>query len=183
MAVSSTRWVARVLWLVPAFLAAICAQQVWAAYTLAQTLEKGTPAVAEVTAVHQENRVDVTYDYMSLRVDLPDGGTLTKRRMSVPHTLVPLLEDKRRLAVFVRPGAAQEVVVREEGPGGVPIGATQQRLAVVNAAMSGVAALLFGFGVFWWNRYLRRRGDPSAEPAGQREEDYSASQTVREKEA
>ena len=180
MAASSTRWAARALWLAPAFLVFICAQQVWAAYTLSQTLRKGTPAVAEVTELHQENRVDVTYDYMNLRVQMPDGTTIRKRRMSVPHTLAPLLEDKRKLAVFVRPGAAQEVVIREKGPQGQPLGATQQRLAVVNAAMSGVGALIFGFGVFWWNRYLRRKGDPAAEPAGQREEDYSASKHVRE---
>lgn len=179
---NSTRWVARALWLVPAFLAFICVQQVWAAYTLSQTLQKGTPAVAEVAELHQENRVDVTYDYMRLRVDLPEGdGTLQTGKMSVPHTLAPLLQDKKRLKVFVRPGAAQEVVIREKArASGASIGATQQRLAIVNAAMSGVAALIFGIGVFWWNRYLRRQGDPAAEQAGQREEDYSAGRRVRE---
>jgi cytochrome c-type biogenesis protein CcmH/NrfF len=180
---TSTRWVARALWLVPAFLLVICGQQIWAAYTLGQTLQKGTPTVAEVTELHQENRVDVTYDYMKLRVERPEGGgTLRTGKMSVPHTLAPLLQDKKRLKVFVRSGAAQEVVLREKArSGGPPLGATQQRLAVVNAAMSGVAALLFGFGVFWWNRYLRRRGDPASERAGrQRDEDYSAGQTVRE---
>jgi hypothetical protein len=184
---NSPRWVARVLWLVPAFLAFICAQQVWAAYTLGQTIQKGTPTVAEVVELHQENRVDVTYDHMRLRVDLPErenggnGGALRTGQMSVPHTLAPLLQDKKRLKVFVRPGAVQEVVVREEArASGASIGATQQRLAVVNAAMSGVAALIFGIGVFWWNRYLRRRGDPAAEQAGRREEDYSAGRRVRE---
>jgi hypothetical protein len=178
---NSTRWVARALWLAPAFLTFICGQQVWAAYTLGQTLQQGTPAVAEVTELHQENRVDVTYDYMKLRVELPDGGTLRTGKMSVPHTLAPLLEDKKRLKVFMRPGAAQEVVIREKArSGGPPLGATQQRLAVVNAAMSGGAALLFGLGVFWWNRYLRRRGDPASERAGRRDQDYSAGQTARE---
>jgi hypothetical protein len=178
---NSTRWVALVLWVVPAFLAFICAQQVWAAYTLGQTIQKGTPAVAEVAELHQENRVDVTYDYMRLHVALPGGGeTLKTGKMSVPHTLAPLLQDKKRLKVFVRRGAAQEVVVREKTQAGASIGATQQRLAGVNAAMSGVAALIFAVGVFWWNRYLRRRGDPAAEQAGRREDDYSAGRRVRE---
>jgi hypothetical protein len=180
MATSSTRWVARALWLAPAFLVFICAQQIWAAYTIGQTIARGTPATAQVTKMEQSNRVDVTYDYMSLRVALPGGDTLTKERMSVSHTLVPLLEDKKQVAVWVRPGAAQEVVIRERGPYGQEIGRKQRRIAVVQAAMSGLAALMFGFGVFWWNRYLRRRGDPSAEPAGQREEDYSAGRRVRD---
>ena len=180
MAVSSTRWVARALWLAPAFLLAICIQQVWAFYTLGQTIQRGTPATATVTHLEQTNRVDVTYDYMSLRVALPGGGTLTKDKLSVPHTLVPLLEDKKELAVWVRPGAAQEVVIREPGPYGQALGRKQRRIALVQAGMSGGAVLLFGFGVFWWNRYLRRRGDPSEEEAGRREEDYSAAQRTRE---
>lgn len=174
MAASSTHWVARALWLVPAFLLLIAVHQTRTAYTLWQTIQHGQPAMAEVTAFHEENRVDVTYDYMNLRVRLPDGETIRREQMSVPHTIAPLLKNKKQLGVYVRRGAAQEVVVREGG-----IGRTQQRIATVNAAMSGLAALLFGVGVFWWNRYLRRRGDPSAERAGQREEEYSASQRMR----
>lgn len=178
MPVSSTRWVARALWIAPAFLALICAHQVWTAYTFSQTMQQGTPTTAQVTKLEQSNRVDVTYDYINLRVALPDGGTLTKKKMSVSHTIAPLLANKKRLAVWVRPGAAQDVVIRERGPYGQEIGRKQQREAVVNAAMSGLAALLFGFGVFWWNGYLKREGDPAAQSA-EEEGEHPADRVVR----
>lgn len=148
------RLAARALWIVPAFLLLLVPHQAKVAYDLRQTLERGLPATAQVIEVHQENRVDVTYDWISLRVALPDGRVLERERMSVPHTLITPLEDRETVEVRVVPGADQEIVIAE-------IAATQWRIAAANAAMSGIAALIFGACVFAWNRYLKREGDPS----------------------
>lgn len=150
------RLIARALWIVPALLFLLVPHQAKVAYDLRQTLERGVRATAQITEVHQENRVDVTYDWVSLRVRLPDGRTIEKERMSLPHTLITPLEDKETVEVRVVPGADQEVVITE-------IASTQWRIAALNAAMSGGAALIFALCIFAWGRYLRREGDPAAQ--------------------
>ncbi len=166
------RLVARALWIVPAFLFLLVPHQAKVAYDLRQTLREGVPAVAEVTEVHQENRVDVTYDWISLRVLMADGSVIEKERMALPHTLITPLQDKETVAVRVVPGADQEVVVTE-------IASTQWRIAALNAAMSGGAALIFGICVFAWNRYLKRKGDPAFQEIEEDDAEHPAGQMER----
>lgn len=159
---NATHLVARIAWILPLFFTGLFVHQTRVAYHLHKTFTEGEPAQAQVLEVHQENRVDVTYDYASLRVTLPDGRVITKEKMSLPHSLIQLLENRETVDVRVRPGSSQEVVVTE-------LGATQWRIAAMNAAIAFGAALVFGLGVFFWNRYLRREGEPAEWSAGARE--------------
>lgn len=167
-----THVVARLAWILPLFFAGLFVHQTRVAYQLRETLNEGVPAEAQVLEVHQENRVDVTYDYASVRVEMPDGQVITKEKMSLPHSLIQLLENQETVDVRVRPGTSQEVVVAQ-------FGATQWRIAAMNAAMAFVAALGSGIGVFFWNRYLRREGDPSARGVREGDPNHPAAQITR----
>ena len=154
MPTAASRLVARLLWIAPLLLLYLTINQAMVAIDLKETWEQGTPAVAEVLEVETSNRVDVTYDYVSLRVTLDDGRVIEQERLSLPHTMAPLMEDRETLNVRVLPGADQPIVIAE-------LGRAQWRLAAIQAVMAFVGFLLFGAGVFWWNRYLHRRGDPA----------------------
>ena len=159
------RWIARLLWVFPVLLLALTIYQADVAADLRHTLRDGLPAVAEVTGFYSTNRVDISYDYISLKVEMPDGSVLAHEKMALPHSFVPLVEGKTQLEVIVLPGADQEIVIE-------PIGRAHWRIAAINAAMCLVALVLSGMGVFAWNRYLARQGDPAlrivpaGEPAG-----------------
>jgi hypothetical protein len=169
---------ARVAWILPIFFVGLSLHQTKVTYDLNVTAQNGTPATAEVLNVHQENRVDVTYDYISVRVPLPDGGSLTKETLSLPHSIVPAINDRETLQVNVLPGAARDVVLTE-AIRGVPIVSTQRRIAMMNAAISFGAFLLFGAGVWFWNRSLSRDGDPAARGIDAPDPEHPARQVVR----
>ena len=147
-------YVARALWIFPALLLFLTIDQAKVALDLRETWAEGTPAMAEVMAFENTNRADVTYGYLDLRVPLPDGQVLVKEKLSLPHSLWGRVDGKEALAVHVRPGASQEVVIDVLMPGHWLIAASQ-------SAMSLIGALILFAGVFWWNRYLRTRGDPA----------------------
>lgn len=140
-------------------LALLALNQALVAWQIHETLEQGTPAMATVTELEVSNRVDVTYDYVSLRVDLPDGSVIEHEEMSLPHTLAVRLEGQTTMAVMVLPGASQEIVVTE-------IASTHWRIAAINAAVCFVGMLMALFGVVAWQRYLRKHGDPSDRAVG-----------------
>lgn len=175
---SLLQWVARIAWLVPLLFFGLSVHQGKVAYDLHATKATGTPASAEVLEMKKGNRQDVTYDYVSLRVDLPDGGTLTREKLSLPHGLVPPLLDRETLQVTVKEGASIPVVITEKiGP--TPAVDTQMRIAGINGLMSLGAALLFGFGIWFWNRSLRRNGDPADRGVSESDPDHPARQMVR----
>ena len=151
---NAARLIARVLWLLPALLFFLTFTQVQVALDLRATFEAGVPATGEVVAFDNTNRADVTYGYVSLRVPLADGRVLMKEKMSLPHSLLPRLEGQETVVVRVRPGAAQEVVIAQLMPAHWLIAASQ-------AGISLLGALIFFTGVFWWNRYLKKKGDPA----------------------
>lgn len=175
---SLIRLAARSAWALPVLLVLLCGHQVKVAVDLTSTRTNGTAATAEVLDVHLERRVDVTYDYISLRVPLSDGGTLTKEKLALPHSLVPALQEKETVAVRVQPGAAREVVVTE-AIGSTTVVDTQRRIAMMNAAISFAAALLFGIGIFYWNRVLGTTGDPAERGVTEPDPDHPARQVVR----
>lgn len=170
--------VAQLAWIVPLFFLGLSLHQGKVAYDLYQTKTQGTPATAEVREVYIDNRKDVTYDYISLRVELPDGTTLSREKMSLPHGLVPLLKGKEMLDVRVDPGGARQIAVTEQIKS-TPIVGTQIRIAGLNGLMSFGAALLFGVGVWFWNRSLRREGDPSERGVTEPDPDHPARKVVR----
>ena len=154
MALTTSRTVARLLWIIPILLFLLALNQAKVAYDLKQTWDHGTPAMASVTEYDESNRVDVTFGYLNLRVPLPDGGVLVKRKMSLPTTLLPRVADKKELAVHVRAGAPQEVVIDALMP-------AHWQIAAAQAAICLLGAGLLAFGTYAWNRYLKRKGDPA----------------------
>ncbi len=159
---NAARLIARILWILPALLIFLSLNQAKVALDLRATWEAGTPATAEVLTYEYSNRADVTYGYVSLRVPLPDGQALMKEKMSLPHSLLPRLEGQETLAVRVRLGAAQEVVIAQLMP-------THWLIAASQAGISLIAALIFFAFVFWWNRYLKKKGDPARRSVSEEE--------------
>ena len=146
--------IARILWIIPALLFFLAVNQAKVAVDLRSTWERGTPAMAEVTTFENSNRADVTYGFVSLRVPLEDGCVLTKEKMSLPHSLLPRLQGREALKVRVRVGAAQEIVIDRIMPAHWLIAASQVGISLLGAA-------LFLAGLYWWNAYLRKHGDPA----------------------
>ena len=150
MAIKPAHLVARLAWFAPALLVFLTFNQAKVAFDLRATWQHGERATAEILEYEYSNRADVVYDYVSLRVPLPTGNTITKEKMSLPHSLLPRLEGEKEVAVRVNPGAAQEVVIEQLMPAHWLIAASQ-------AGMSFLGALLAGTGVFFWNRWQKRQ--------------------------
>lgn len=145
---------ARLAWFAPALLLFLTVHQAITAVQLRGTWLHGEPAIAEVTEFDNTDRVDVTFGYVNLRIELEDGRVLEQTQMSLPYTLLPRVEGEKRLEVRVRQGAAQPVVIARLMPAHWLIAATQSAIAFFGA-------LLLGYAVFAWNRYLSRHGDPA----------------------
>ncbi len=143
------RIVARVLWVFPVLLLALCIDQAKLACDLQSTWRHGVSATAKVVAWEQSRRADVTYGYISLRVPLAGGGTLVKDRMSLPYSLLPQLEDADSLGVRVQPGAPQDVVVESLMP-------AHRLIAAAQAGISLAGAMMLAVALFAWNRWLRK---------------------------
>ena len=60
-----------------------------------------------------------------------------------------------------------------------PVVDTQIRIAGINALMSLGATLLFGVAIWFWNRSLRREGDPAERGVTEPDPDHPARRTVR----
>lgn len=147
-------------------------------YDLHSTKVSGVSTTASVLEMHKGNRTDVTYDYASLRIDLPDGGTMKRNKLSLPHGLVPPLMERETLSVQVQKGASIPIVITETiGP--TPVVDTQMRIAGLNGLMSLGIALLASIGVWFWTRSLRRDGDPAGRGVSEPDPDHPASQIVR----
>lgn len=172
------RWISRIAWLLPLLLVGLALHQGKVAYDLYATKTAGAEATAEVLEVHKDNRSDVTYDYVSLRVPMPDGSTLTREKMSLPHGIVPVLQEKETLKVRVRSSGPRGVVIVEQIES-TPIVDTQIRIAGINGLMSFGLALLAGLGVWFWNRSLRRNGDPAYRGVVDADPEHPARQVVR----
>lgn len=160
----STYLVARLLWAFPALLLFLTVNQVDVARDLQRTLEEGAPYTAEVTGFFSSNREEVKFDYVDLRVTLSDGRTIERAQLAIPHAFAPVVEERGEVDVRVLQGADQEIVI--ERAGDQLVGRPQYRLAFINAAMSLMALIGVTIGVYAWNRYLDRRGDPADQPAG-----------------
>jgi hypothetical protein len=178
MSQSPLHWIARAAWLAPLLLLGLSVHQAKVTYDLHATKVSGVEATAEVLEMHKGNRQDVTYDYANLRIDLPDGTTLTRKKLSLPHGLVPPLMDRETLTVRVQEAASIPIVITER-IGSTPVVDTQMRIAGLNGLMSLVGALMAGFGVWFWNRSLRRDGDPADRGLTEPDPEHPARQVVR----
>lgn len=145
---SASKRVARVAWLVPVILVLLTGHQVKTSLDLSETRETGTTVWADVTRYERSDRKDVTMVELDLVATLPDGSVFERTRLNLPYSIGHRVE-KDSLLVIVRPGAAQEVVIDE-------IARTQISIARSNAVMAFMAALMAFWGVFAWNRWLKR---------------------------
>lgn len=170
--------VALIAWVVPALFLGLSIHQGKVAYDLHATKVNGEAATADVLEIQKGNRTDITYDYVSLRVTMPDGETFTREKLSLPHGLVPPLLDEETLDVRVDQAASIPIVITHTiGP--TPVVDTQMRIAGINGLISFFAALLFGVGVWFWNRALRRDGDPAERGVAEPDADHPARRIVR----
>lgn len=151
---NGVRVVARLMWIPSLLLVLLAINQARVAYELRATYEQGTEAVADVVEFETTDRVDVTMDAVTLRVTLPDGSEMVKEDMSLPRSIASRIQGAEEVDVRVRPGAAQEVVIEELMPAHWLIAAAQ-----VGVALFG--AIIVAVGAYFWNRYLKRKGDPA----------------------
>lgn len=150
----SVRLVAKLLWIGPAILFFLTINQVLVAIDLKETLENGVNVIAKVTEFDKVDRADVTYGFVSLAIPMEDGSTLVREKLSLPYTLLPMVEGAEELEVIVMPGANQEIVIAS-------IASTQWKIAAIQGLIAFGAFVLFAAGVIWWNRYLKNVGDPA----------------------
>ncbi len=151
--------IARLLWILPAILLFLTINQVNVAYDIRETLATGTPATAEVMEVYKTNRVDVTYGYIRLRI--PTESAVIETQLSMSISLLNELEGRDTLDVRLLPGEDVEVVITD-------VARPQWRMAAINAGISFIGFVLLTIGVWSWNRYLRRKGDPADSAASSR---------------
>lgn len=170
--------VAQIAWLVPVLFFGLSLHQAKVTYDLHATKTSGVSLTADVLEMQKGDRSDITYDYVSLRIELPDGETFTREKLSLPHGIIPPLLERETLDVRVNREASIPVVITETiGP--TPVVDTQMRIAGINGIMSLFAALFFGSGVWFWNRSLRRDGDPADRGVTEPDPDHPARQVVR----
>ena len=143
---------ARLLWIIPAILLFLTINQAKVALDLRNTLNRGVPATAEVVEIYQTNRVDVTYGYVDLRI--ATGDSVIERRLSMSVSLIPPLEGLDSLDVRILPGDEQSIVIEA-------IARPQWQMAAINSGISFIGLVLVTIGVWSWNRYLRKKGDPA----------------------
>ncbi len=148
------------MWAAPLLLVLYGLYLLKAPFDYRRTLEQGVEAQAEIVELHLDNRVDVSMDHVSLAVTLPDGQRVVEERMPLPHSLAPLLEGRETVPVRVLPGSAKPIVIVSDG-GDTAVGRALWRLSAINGVMCLLAALMFGIGIWLWNRYLARHGDPA----------------------
>ena len=151
---TSVHKIARWLWVIPVALLLLTLNQAKVAYDLHYTLNNGISAVADVLKVEVNDRVDIPYGYVSLRVALEDGREIVQEKMSLPYTLLPAVRYAEQLDVRVFPDADQPIVISE-------IASTQWKIAGIQSLMGFVGFLLVTAGVYGWNRLLDKSGDPA----------------------
>ena len=144
--------IARLLWILPAILLYLTVNQIGVALDIRQTLDRGEQARAEVIEIFMTNRADVTYGYVRLRI--PTNGSTIERQLSMPLSLLNAIEGSDSLDVRLLPDEDVDVVVAE-------LARPQWRMAASNAGMSFIGLILLTVGIYSWNRYLKREGDPA----------------------
>ena len=142
------------MWVVPGILIFLCVNQAKVAFDIKHTLENGSEAVADVLEIRVNDRVDIPFGYVSLKVPLDDGADLVQEKMALPYTLLPQVKNAETLDVRVLVGASQQIVISQ-------IASTQWKMAAMQSAMCLVGFLIAGTGVFFWNRMLKEKGDPA----------------------
>lgn len=146
---------ARLLWVFPALLFLLAANQAIVTMNLRETVRTGAVVRAEAVAFSTTDRADITMASVHLRVP-GTGGSYTEHVLPLPITFVRSLEGSDSLDVFVsgRSELSPEVVI-------AAIGRAQWRLAGINGGIALFGCLLLSWGVYAWNRYLRKKGDPA----------------------
>ncbi len=143
--------IARLMWALPALMILISGYLFKAGLDQRRTLEEGVQAVGQVTEYEINKRSEITYSYIKLRVDQPDG--VLEETLSLPISLSIPLEGRETLPVRVLKGASQQIVIED-------VARAQWRMSLIHSVMAGIGAIMLLVGVGAWNRFLNRRGDP-----------------------
>lgn len=153
----SNRVVAMLLWAFPLLCVAIAVHLFQAAFDIRQTLEAGERVEAEVLEIYTLERSEYTDGYMRLRYTPPGAEAPVERRVTLPLTLVKYMEGAEIVPVRVLPGGDVDVVLED-------VARPQWRMALIHSSFAALMGLVLGALVFFWNRHLRRHGDPAALP-------------------
>jgi hypothetical protein len=149
-----TAVLARLMWLAPALLLVIGLWLIQAGIGQKHTLDSGVLLTADVVDINIRNRADVTYGHIDLDVPEPSGDTV-RVRLPLPLSLLMSIEGQPRVDIRLLEGSEQPIVIEA-------IARAQWKLSLINASMCLLGAMLLAWGVFAWNRYLRKSGDPGA---------------------
>lgn len=148
-----TLTVARLMWLAPVLLVVISIALVRAGFNQKNTLETGVLVTADVVDMSIRNRADVTYGHVDLRYPTSAADS-AEVRLPLPLSLLMSIEGEETVAVRLLEDAEQPVIIDS-------IAHAQWRMSFIHASMSLLGALLLVWGVFAWNRFLKKEGDPA----------------------
>jgi len=148
MSNTRTIFAARFLLLIPAFLFLLMLHQLYVAYTVHRVWETGIEAHARIVEAEVKNMISQSHARLRLQIFLPDS-TVLERGFTLPVTLIAeLQQDASGLRVKVRP---PDTVVIE------PLYHTQLRMALINAAIAGLGAVLSLWAILAYLRFLRQQ--------------------------
>ncbi len=148
------------MWLAPLLLVLYGLYLLKVPFDYRRTLTDGVEMNADIVELHIDERVDVSMDYVTLAVTLPDGERMVEEHVPMPHSLASILAGHETVPVRVLPDSPKPIVIVSDG-GRVALGRALWRLSAINGVMCLLMAMIFGTGIALWNRYLTRNGDPA----------------------
>src|SRR5690606_4886931 len=108
---------------------------------------------------HTVERSEYTDGYMQLRFTPPGAEAPVERRVTLPLTLIKYLEGAEVDPVRVLPASDVDVVLED-------VARPQWRMALIQSSFAVLMGLILAALVFFWNRHLRRHGDPATVALG-----------------
>ena len=155
MGSSANRPVARLMWIGPLLLLAICGALVRAGLEQRDVATRGVVVSATLDSLSVRERSEITRGAAYLRYTPPGEAAPVVRAVELPLSFLKELEGRegQPVAIRVRPGDDQIVLVGHERG--------QWMLTLSFAGMALIGALGLAWLVGAWNRYLAREGDPA----------------------
>lgn len=152
------RPVARLMWIGPLLLLAICGALLKAGLEQRTVATRGAVVTATLDSLSVRERSEITRGAAYLRYTPPGETAPVVRAVELPLSFLKELEGRegRPVAIRVLPGDGQIVLAGHERG--------QWMLTLSFAGMALIGALGLAWLVAAWNRYLAREGDPALRP-------------------